>query len=849
MIARSETVRPIGPPALRARWYRSLAYALHATAPPGGILFESTLGDPVPWVTVRPASLVETVRASPTLRALELRRRTGPPHLDPPAGSRGEVRVLIAARAGTGASRASAAGREAPEVGALAGSGGWVGVQTVWLRDERGGVAVARRYRFGHPDPAEFSRRAPRVAVAIAEAWADATGADVVARRARRPAVRDWRRGTFGALPRDAWLGRPADGLERTAEALDPVPLADGGPEGHRIVFGASGAGKTTYLARLSADRAAGPGGVLVIDLHGDLAPAVVARLDPGALPRVVAIDAADAPVPGIAALRPADPGDDRAAAHLVAALKRLSPDGSEIHWGFRLERIFDSFVRLVLEQGGSLVDLYGLLTDPDRRDAARLATRRPDLARFLEELGPVMKRQPDFLWSAATRLAKVVLSRPLTELLAPADGGLPVEELLRSGRSVLVRLPFATLGPEASAFAATLVVARTYLGLAALGPDREPSVGVLVVLDEAHAFSPRLLTELLTESRKFGLRVLLATQYPERFAPELAHAVAGALTDVVTFRVPRRSARHVGEWVGLPAEDGERWLPRLPPGHGVALDSATGEPRAVAPALALPATGSPRWKTAVLATRAEFGTHSGADAVGEGDRATERLLLALLAAEEEGRTPPDVEGLRAAADRLPGVPAGPEESREAWAIAQRTGLVAEDRNGVRLTFAGARRLGVSAPTGAARESDEHRRLLVAAFRLFARRGYRIEILRQGRFDTTLPDARFHQLPLPASAPPHLLGEAIDRARSGWAWRCFGGRDVHIEAEVSGALRPERIRHGLRKATARDAFALFVVGNADRAARVRRVLRAVGLRPDRAQVWTLGPGGPAGPQR
>jgi len=64
-----------------------------------------------------------------------------------------------------------------------------------------------------------------------------------------------------------------------------------------------------------------------------------------------------------------------------------------------------------------------------------------------------------------------------------------------------------------------------------------------------------------------------------------------------------------------------------------------------------------------------------------------------------------------------------------------------------------------------------------------------------------------------------------------------------VEAEVSGALRPSRVRHGLEKARARGAFALFVVGDAARAARVRRTLRADGWGPDRAQVWTL-PGGP-----
>jgi len=56
-----------------------------------------------------------------------------------------------------------------------------------------------------------------------------------------------------------------------------------------------------------------------------------------------------------------------------------------------------------------------------------------------------------------------------------------------------------------------------------------------------------------------------------------------------------------------------------------------------------------------------------------------------------------------------------------------------------------------------------------------------------------------------------------------------------------GGPCPERIRRGCAKATARDAFALFLVGDAGRARRVRSALRSLGLGTDRAQVWTLGP--------
>lgn len=542
--------------------------------------------------------------------------------------------------------------------------------------------------------------------------------------------------------------------------------------------------------------------------------------------------------MPGISALPPG-PEEDRVAAVLVAAVKRLSADGTDVYWGFRLERIYDSFVRLVLESGGTVVDLYDLLTSEERRDAARLATHRPELARFLDELRPVVRRSPDFLWSAATRLSKIVLVPALAQLLAPPEGGLPVEDLLGEGRALLVRLPIARLGPEAASLAGTLLLARLFLGLASRAPTGgNVPAEVLVVLDEVQGFSPRLVAEVLAESRKYGLRAIVATQYPERLAPELKSAAAGASTQFVSFRIPPPAAEEAGAWLGLDREEARRTLPQLPPGRGIEIDPDSGRRIVVAPELSLPVAHEPRWTEAVARTRATMGapTETGGPYPSP---AVERLLLAVLAAEERG-SPLVPSGVLVAVQGVPGPAVDGAILAEAWTGITRRGLVAIDSGTVRLTDAGARAVGLTTPTEATRESAEHRRLLMHAFRVFARRGYRLEILRQGRFDTTLPDARFRQVPpeAPSLRPPELAAE-LDRVRTGWAWRYFGGRDVYVEAEVSRATRSDRIRHACAKADRRGAVVLFLVGNALHARRVRATLERNAIGRDRAIVWTL----------
>ena len=829
-------------PSLQRQWYAELARQIASAPSPAAALFEGAIDGSHPQVTVRPAEIGDALRRSLVGGSVRIEER--PPSAPAPPPSLGCERTGLVV--GGGADRSGLP----PEEGATLDRVGiapvvardsWLGLQTFWLPAPHGTLWLARRFRFAARTHAEVDRRFLAVGTAVAAEWSLRVELPATFRTGGFGGRRDWRTGGTRTVPPDGWFER---GPEFAARSIVSLALAGAsGPERPvatpAIVLGASGAGKTTYLSRWGAQVVSRGGSLVAVDLHGDLTPAILGRLPPECRRRVVAVDATLPPVPGVAALASAG-SPDRAAAHLVAALKRLSPDGNDLYWGFRLERIFDSFVRLALESGGSLTDLYDLLTNPDRRDAARLATRTPELSRFLDELSPVVRRNPEFLWSAATRLSKVVLVPALRELLAPEDGGLAVEALLSEGRSLFVRLPFASLGPEAAAFAATLVLGRVYLGIAATAERRGRPVPVSVLLDEVHALSPRLVAEILTEGRKFGLRTVVATQYPDRLAREVQSAARGALRGFIAFRVPQPAAVEVGAWLGLGPRDATQLLPHLPTGQGLLLDPFSDGVRPTSPEQDPGALDPAAWREAVETTRHEFTVVERSIGVGhEGDAATERLLLAVLSSAESG-TVVRREDLVAVATALPGSGPDPALLSDRLATLLREGYLGEAEDGLRLTAAGERRLGLTVPTEATRETAEHRALLMAAFRLFARRGYRLEILRQGRFDTTLPDARLRQLPEREEVrAPSDLAAAVERARHGWAWRFFGGRDVHVEAEVSGALRPERIRHGVRKALHREAFVLFVVGDARRARRVRSVLRAMGLGADRAQVWTL----------
>ena len=712
---------------------------------------------------------------------------------------------------------------------------GKLAAQTLWLPTGDGRLWTACRVavpasgdRGGGPDPSlpAFIDRLDRVV----------DGASVEHRPASATVREEWRTGGW------RWL-RPRRPFRMDAEEAARLALLGGvglpprasDAARHTVVFGASGSGKSSFLiaearARLRAGRP-----LAVLDVHGDLCARIVADLSASEAERVVGIDPShDGPVPGVDLLGAEPGGRDAERAHLLAALRRLGSEDGPTYWGFRLERIFDSLIAVVQEERGSLRDLYELLVDPGRRELARARRHAPVAAAFLEELPAILRRNAEFLWPAASRLSRLLLAPRLAALVVPSGPPLPLEALLDRGRAVLWRVPIGLFGPEGSYLATSLLMSRLYLRRVAGGPRTpEGSEGLTVVLDEAQAVGSRLLSELLSEGRKFGLTVLCATQYPRRLGEEARLAAGGAVGRHVVFRTPRAHARELAAWVGLEEEEAARRLPTLPVGVGFALAGGPGARRTVLELPTPPGPDAAAWSERVARAGDEFGSAPREDApLGELE---ETVLLEHLVEAELG-----------APGTASSDPAGAAEGTPAARSALVDQLLAigaleEEGGRTRITATGRCRLGFHGFTGATNESAEHRALLLDAFVIFARHGHRLELVRQGRFDVQLPDARLRWFARdPRAEPPGAVLARMERWSGRWAWRTFGGRDVHLEAEVSGADRPARLRHGLQKGLRQEAYVLFLVGDAARARKVRRTLAAAGVGRDRANVWTLG---------
>src|SRR5438876_986261 len=135
----------------------------------------------------------------------------------------------------------------------------------------------------------------------------------------------------------------------------------------HVYVVGATGAGKSTLLLNLiHRDMLAGRG-LTVIDVHGDLASAVVQVVPKHRTNDAIVFEAASDHVVPFNPLACPDPARiDQVTSGVVSAFKKLYES-----WGPRLENLLRYAVFVAVEQQGTLLDMLRLLTDKAYRDAA----------------------------------------------------------------------------------------------------------------------------------------------------------------------------------------------------------------------------------------------------------------------------------------------------------------------------------------------------------------------------------------------------------------------------------------------------------------------------------------------
>jgi len=309
---------------------------------------------------------------------------------------------------------------------------------------------------------------------------------------------------------------------------------------GHMYVIGQTGTGKSTLLENMvTADIRRGEG-LALIDPHGDLAEKLLHFVPEVRMEDIIYFNPADISYPiAFNPLEKVHPDQHfLVVSGLIAVFKKIWPDA----WGPRLEHILrHTLLTLLNYEGSTLLDVPKLLVNKRFRQDVLRSVKDRHLLEFwaLEfEKTPPAFRMPAIA-PILNKTSQFLASLPLRYVVGGGESSFDLRKVMDEGKILIVNLSKGKIGEDNCSLLGALMVNKIMLAAMSRAdvPEKERRPFYLYV-DEVHNFLTLAFADILSESRKYGLNLILAHQYIDQLETEVRSAIFGNVGTVVSFRV-----------------------------------------------------------------------------------------------------------------------------------------------------------------------------------------------------------------------------------------------------------------------------------------------------------------------
>jgi hypothetical protein len=372
---------------------------------------------------------------------------------------------------------------------------------------------------------------------------------------------------------------RPPLAASASSEVRAPFAFPPGTMD-HLAVLGATGMGKSTFLQHLVA-HVLEPDPwvrVVVVDPAGTLSAALKETIDTAAVGNTVEFDPAHlvyedkgvrrvAPGFNLLELPPEAKKDPLVADRLSGLVANDLVRSFQNVWGeesvgARASYFISALVRGLLSQpGGNLMDLRDILVDKSVRERFARSLTDERLRSLVEKELPQFRIE-EFV-STLDKAGRFGHSQVLRTALCQRYGATSFRDFFHH-RLVLVNLARGVTGSDEARILGAAFLTHLWSEMTLRADPQHP---VYLVVDEAQNFAIPSLCEMLSEGRKYGLRVILANQYLGQLPADLRAAMEGNVRNWAFFRMGVQDSKvaidltQAWKWKMTPQQ-----LERLPP-------------------------------------------------------------------------------------------------------------------------------------------------------------------------------------------------------------------------------------------------------------------------------------------
>ena len=310
-------------------------------------------------------------------------------------------------------------------------------------------------------------------------------------------------------------------------------------------VFGEIGSGKTSVLRLLIMQDIRRKRGFMLIDPHREFAREVLSMIPPSMQDRVVYMSLASIYQFGkTICINPLETHSDHETfirvAGTIDSLKQYFTDG----WGPRLETVIRNMANLVLytKEPSKFLDIIKVLFDENHRMTALQKCDKKEVRDFWENVFPNFPSEA--VGAIYNKFDKIINTPPIAAMFNSVESTINIKDIIEDNKILIVDLGSGAT-TDLIEFVGTLLINLFSLENRIrfdLGQTEKTPFNLYI--DEVHMFSPSVIRDLLNNTRKYGMKVTIATQSVKVLDSDLSKELDDLLRCMIMFRCDSDTAK-----------------------------------------------------------------------------------------------------------------------------------------------------------------------------------------------------------------------------------------------------------------------------------------------------------------
>ncbi len=322
------------------------------------------------------------------------------------------------------------------------------------------------------------------------------------------------------------------------------VRIPESDTSGHLMVLGKSGTGKSNLLRNISSSVLESGSTLIMIDPHGKLAHSVVSDYNrecvyltpfPSQSSRFLGFNIVT------------NDGSEYDVEIISQWIKDLFSSSSELSsntWGPRLSLIFGSLMKeyLISKRDGTIGDFARIIIDRKEINLMMQESQAQELKNYVSSIISDWRRWTDYVSSSMNKLLPVLSNSFTRRMVSSPTDSFDLSRIYDGKEKLVVIEASKSLLPEETARILSLLMLMK-MWMIALRYGNEQS-RIYILIDEIQNIPATVLERMLSEGRKFGIRLIMATQFLDQVDKNFIKSIMGNVRNFASFNVSESDAR-----------------------------------------------------------------------------------------------------------------------------------------------------------------------------------------------------------------------------------------------------------------------------------------------------------------